>query len=1005
MPSDGDGTVIVRNLATGSEQRLPTGRRAETVARTEESPTGPPAAPTPTPGGPVGGLQFTPDSKRLLIPLAPTRMAIEQARTEKKKADEMPRAVLAVLDLATGTLTDRIEKIQSFSVRGEGAGFLIYRKEPRPEDAAKGAGEAAESTPQPRTPGGGRRPGPGGGRFGGGAAATGARSAVASDLVVRNLADGTEVTFADVTEHVVTRDNRQIVYVVQSKKADQNGVYVATLGSPSPGVAVKSGPGRYSRLTWDERQTRLAFFVSELPPAPLETMGAKDKGSSAATASSAPAAAPVRVFVWDRAARPQITLNPMGAAISAVVATTAGPSNRADDVLGPNPQGLKPGWRVADRGGLRFSDDGRILEVATAPVPERPTIDPTPVGPAAAVTGAAGRFGPNPRAAEDRVDLDIWHWKDPLVQPMQRVRSAADRNRTYRAALFLDSRQFRQLADEDTDVTVPEHGDWGLASSDLRFRGQNWLGMNLPKDYALFNVRSGEKKPILRGQESAIYRSPKGKYLVAFIDNHWHGIAVPDGKSVNLTGKLGVNFFNEEYDSPSTTPAYGVVGWTADERFVLVNDRYDILKLAADGTSAENLTKVGRGLQTRFRLIRLADADEGPDRGIDLSKPMLLAAENLPTRDTGFYRLEPGGSPKLLVMGARRYGSSGGPGGAAVVKAKHADVYLFQVSTFQDHPDYFVADRDFREIKRITDINPRVREFNWGKAELVHYKNADGRPLSGVLIKPEDFDPTKKYPMIVYIYERLSQNLHNFSLPRAGTSINPTYYASNGYLVLMPDIAYTIGSPGQSALKCVLPAIQAVVDRGCVNESAIGIQGHSWGGYQIAYMVTQTNRFKAAAAGAPVANMTSAYGGIRWGTGMPRQFQYEKTQSRIGKSLWEAPMRYIENSPIFMADRVQTPLLMLHNDQDDAVPWYQGIEYYLALRRLGKEVYLLNYNGELHGLRRKASQRDYTLRMQQFFDHHLKGAPAPEWMARGVPYNEREKEKEQWKKLFGAEKK
>jgi dipeptidyl aminopeptidase/acylaminoacyl peptidase len=205
----------------------------------------------------------------------------------------------------------------------------------------------------------------------------------------------------------------------------------------------------------------------------------------------------------------------------------------------------------------------------------------------------------------------------------------------------------------------------------------------------------------------------------------------------------------------------------------------------------------------------------------------------------------------------------------------------------------------------------------------------------------------------------------------------------------MPDIVYTIGYPGQSALKCVLPGIQAVVDKGYVNEQAIGIQGHSWGGYQIAYMITQTNRFKAVAAGAPVSNMTSAYSGIRWGTGLPRQFQYEKTQSRIGGSLWQFPMRFVENSPVFMADRVRTPLLMLHNDQDDAVPWYQGIEYYLALRRLGKEVYMFNYIGELHGLRKRANQKDYTVRMQQFFDHYLKGAPRPEWMERGIPYRER----------------
>jgi dipeptidyl aminopeptidase/acylaminoacyl peptidase len=212
--------------------------------------------------------------------------------------------------------------------------------------------------------------------------------------------------------------------------------------------------------------------------------------------------------------------------------------------------------------------------------------------------------------------------------------------------------------------------------------------------------------------------------------------------------------------------------------------------------------------------------------------------------------------------------------------------------------------------------------------------------------------------------------------------------------VLEPDIVYTIGHPGQSALKCVMPAIQAVVDKGFVNEKAIGIQGHSWGGYQIAYIVTQTNRFTAAEAGAPVSNMTSAYSGIHWGTGLPRQFQYEHTQSRIGGNLWDAPLQFIENSPVFQANRVQTPLMILANDADDAVPWYQGIEYYLALRRLGKEVYMWDYNGEPHHLNKRVNQKDYTVRMQQFFDHYLKGAPMPKWMEKGIPYLDRDKEKE-----------
>ena len=381
--------------------------------------------------------------------------------------------------------------------------------------------------------------------------------------------------------------------------------------------------------------------------------------------------------------------------------------------------------------------------------------------------------------------------------------------------------------------------------------------------------------------------------------------------------------------------------------------------------------------------------------GVDLSKPQLLRAENMQTRDTGFYRLEAGAPPKLLIMGAREYGPP--------TKAKDADVYLLTAQTFSMFPDYCVTSSDFAEMKRVTDINPRVKEFNWGKAELVSYTSADGAKLSGVLVKPENFDPTRKYPMVVYIYERLSDTLHHFRSPvvNRGQVINPTFYASNGYLVLMPDIAYKVGAPGQSAIKCVLPAIQAVVDKGIVNEQAIGINGQSWGGYQIAYMVTQTDRFKAAVAGAPVSNMVSAYDGIRWGSGLTRQHQYEWTQSRIGATLWDAPMKFIENSPVFMADRVKTPLLMIHNDQDDAVPWYQGIEYYLALRRLGKECYLLNYNGEPHNLVKRAAARDFAARMFQFFEHHLKGRGEPAWMVKGVPYLDREKDKDEIRKLLG----
>jgi dipeptidyl aminopeptidase/acylaminoacyl peptidase len=737
----------------------------------------------------------------------------------------------------------------------------------------------------------------------------------------------------------------------------------------SKSTAVKSGPGKYSRLTWDRKQRQLAFLFDGRPVSSDPKVAPAPRPKGWEPPDSPPE---WRAYVWDRSAKKSA-----GAlAASAIGAETEIADAAAQEVFGPDATGMREGW-VLSGNSLRFSDDGKRLFVSTGP-----------------------RREPAPRSntpESNKVELDIWHWKDGYPQPMQRVRGNNDQNRTYSAIVFLDSKEFRQLSDESLSVGAPGEGDWALGYDESKYLHLTGYAYPVPRDYALVNVRTGERKSSLTAFNGFLSLSPTGKHLLVYDGKDWSTISIPDGKKTNLTGKLAVKFFDEEDDHPHAPPAYGSLGWTTDGKFVLVHDRFDIWKLAADGSTVVNLTKIGREKDIRFRYVRIRDDSDDDARGIDLSKPMLLAAENLQTRDTGFFRLEPGSTPKLLIMGARRYGNP--------VKAKDADVYILTVQTFSDYPDYYVTGPDFHELKRVTDVNPQVRRFNWGKAELVQYRSADGLPLSGVLIKPENFDPSKKYPMVVYIYERLTSNLHSFRLPSAGTSINPTYYASNGYLVYMPDIAYTVGYPGQSALKCVLPAIQAVVDQGFVDEKGIGIQGHSWGGYQIAYMVTQTNRFKAAIAGAPVSNMVSAYGGIRWGTGLPRQFQYEQTQSRIGDTLWNAPMRYIENSPIFMADRVATPLLMLHNDQDGAVPWYQGIEYFLALRRLGKECYMLNYNGEDHGLRKKQNQEDYTVRMSQFFDHHLKGKPAPKWMAEGVPYVDRDKEKESIRKVLEPAKK
>jgi dipeptidyl aminopeptidase/acylaminoacyl peptidase len=938
MPAEGDGSAMVRSLTGSTEYKFPLGRASEGMTVL------------------AGGARFLPDCKRIALPLVPTK-----AEQDKAKAAKAPvGSVLAIVDLSNGKIVERIEKLKSYAVV-EKSNFLLLHRLPKKSDAGAvgavvggasfaqpGTAPAASATPSGGPTGGTRRPGSGGVRPGvrpttappltETPAAQAPAASVGSELIVRNLADGTETAFADVQGYEATRDGKLLLLQKVSKTDADNGLFVVAPGTKTL-TAIRTGKGKYSRDTWDRKQERLAFFHEEQAP---ETKPNEPK----------PTVKP-RVYLWDRNSKAA-----------------------AAELLNGTIPGMPAGQMLTDRAGLRFSDDGLKLALGTMKIPE-------------------SRPATTPAVPADRVDLDLWHWKDELIQPMQKTpRGEIERNRTYTAVYFFDSKQFRQLSDENLSVSVPGFGDWSLASHDKAYRHLTGYGASLA-DYSLVNIRTGESKPAYVALEGVPSPSPKGRYRVHFDGKDWHSLSIPEGKSVNLTAKLPVKFLDEDFDQPMKARPYGIVGWANDEKHVLVSDRFDIWKLAADGSGAENLTKTGREQKIRFDLVTFPNPDAEPNYGLDLSKTYLLQATNLATYDTGYFRLEPGAKPKMLVMGGRAYGRP--------TKARKAETLLFTVSSFNDVPDYHVADPSFREVRRVTDINPKKREFNWGKAELVNYKSADGVELAGVLIKPEDFDPQKKYPMIVYIYERLSDDLHRFRLPSAGTSINPTYYASNGYLVYMPDIAYTVGSPGQSAMKCVLPAIQAVVDKGCVNEAAIGIQGHSWGGYQIAYMVTQTNRFKAAASGAPVSNMVSAYGGIRWGTGLPRQFQYERTQSRIGRTLWEAPMKFIENSPIFMADRVATPLMILHNDQDDAVPWYQGIEYYLALRRLGKECYLFNYNGERHGLTRKSTQRDYTLRMQQFFDHHLKGAPMPDWMAKGIPFADRDKEKDQWKSLFKPE--
>ncbi len=636
-------------------------------------------------------------------------------------------------------------------------------------------------------------------------------------------------------------------------------------------------------------------------------------------------------------------------------------SPEAEELVSNQTAGFPAHWIVSDKASLTVAKGGTRVFFGTAPQLSFKALDP--------------------KVPEDeRVSVDLWSWKDDYIQPMQKIRAKSERFRSYRAMYDLTTGKFAQLGEPDLEEVSPsEDGSYAIGEDDRAYRRFEEYDADYADSYVI-NTATGERKLVAPKHVNHATWSPTSKYAIYFNGKDWIAISTADARLTNLTAKLGVLFANEQNDIPGLPASYRLASWSRDGGSVFLYDRYDIWQCSPDGSSAVNITQgAGRKSHLQFRIVRF-ETDNPDTRWIDPAQPLLLRAENEQTHDTGFYTASIGSSapPRKLLLEQKNF--------APPIKARDAEVYVTAAATFSQYPDLLVTDRTFRTFKKVTDADPQMAGLLWGSAELVRFNNLDGVPLQATLYKPENFDPKKKYPLVVYIYERLTQNVNNFVEPRPYNVINPSLYASNGYLVLEPDIAYRVGYPGQSALNCVLPAVQAVVNQGFVNENAIGIQGHSWGGYQIAYMITRTNRFRAAAAGAPVADMISAYDGIRWGPGIPRQFQYEHTQSRIGGSVWEFPLRYIENSPIFAADRVNTPLMMIHNDADDAVPWYQGIEYYLALRRLGKEVYMFTYNGEPHNLRRRADQKDYAMRLQQYFDSYLKDAPEPEWMKNGIPY-------------------
>jgi len=580
---------------------------------------------------------------------------------------------------------------------------------------------------------------------------------------------------------------------------------------------------------------------------------------------------------------------------------------------------------------------------------------------------------------EEIVNVEVWTYDEPRLYTVQELDVKDDQKKAFLSLYDFNTDTFVQIANPDFDMA--RYGNEGNSTYAVIGNGtpymlqSQWTAQR-PMDLHRVDLRSGEQTPIATKVYGGASMSPGGKYLYGYSrkDSTWFTYNLESLKYTALT--KGQQFYNELHDYQDDPYSYGSAGWIDDDEQFLIYDRYDIWTFDPETGVSENLTN-GRQNKKQYRYVRLDDEE----RFISKDNKWMLSTFDEDNKYGGAASYDPKRKTmKQLVEGPYTYGQF------TMAQKDKKQRLLFTRQSFKDFPNLWSTDVSFKSPQQISDVNPQQSEYNWGTAELVEWVSLDGKPLQGMLIKPENFDPNKKYPMIVNFYEKSSNGLFRNRAPTYGRStINYPFYASRGYLIFNPDVYYRDGYPGESAFNCVIPGVTSLIDKGFVDKNNIGVQGHSWGGYQIAYLVTKTDIFKAAESGAPVPNMISAYGGIRWWTGLSRQFQYEHTQSRIGGTPWEYPQRYIENSPIFNIDKINTPLLIMHNDADGHVPWYQGIEFFVSLRRLGKPAWFLNYNDEPHWPLKWQNRIDFNIRMQQFFDHYLKGAPKPVWMDRGVP--------------------
>lgn len=747
-------------------------------------------------------------------------------------------------------------------------------------------------------------------------------------LIVHKLNTADTMQFWKADAYAISNNERFVVFNKKTEEKDSSGVdglYILDINNKKV-KKISHGKGVYKNFTFDDQSNQLVFLADKSPSKNL----IKD----------------FKLYYY----------NPT--------------LDTAKIVADKHSSHIPQDWYVSGDGNLSFNASGQKVFFGLAPIP-------------AVKDTALVDF--------EHAKVDIWHWKDETLMTQQLVNLKRDQTRSFLTAYDIKSNTVVPLLNEKFNrYNFSDSGneEWILATSNFgRTLASQWQGFTA-QDIYLISTKNGDKKLIKENWIGQASLSPDAKSILLYNseDQKWIAYDITTGTEVYLNEALKVSFANELNDMPMLPSSYGTAAWSSDFKGIYLNDRYDIWYFSLDGKVKNNITKsYGRENNTVLRVLNIRKPSlRDLAFTVDKKETLVLTSFNEKNKENGFFKLDlaKNNGPIEIIQDKFTY--------KGIQSDKSNKTYLYIKENFSTSPNLYVS-QTFKDEIELTDINKQQEKFNWGTAELVQWTTPKGYKAEGILYKPENFDPNKKYPIIAYFYETSTEGLYSYQAPAPTPSrLNIPYYVSNEYLVFSPDIRYEIGHPGQSAEEYINSGMHDLArNNSWVDSTRMAIQGQSWGGYQVAHLITRTDMYAAAWTGAPVVNMTSAYGGIRWQSGMSRQFQYEQTQSRLGATLWENRDLYIENSPLFFMDKVNTPVAIMHNDNDGAVPWYQGIEMFTALRRLQKPVWLLNYNGDEHNLMLRQNRKDIQIRQAQFFDHFLKDKKAADWIEKGVPATEK----------------